>query len=119
MKDFRELKVWEKSHSLTLKLYRATATFPRNELYGLTSQIRRASASISTNIAEGCGRPRETEFARFLEIALGSSSDVEYLIALSNDLKLLNGQDYSDLSDEAIEIKRMLFSLYKKLKADG
>ena len=118
MKDFRELNVWEKSHGLTLKIYKATSNFPREEVYGLTSQIRRAGASIPTNIAEGCGRSRDTELARFLEIAMGSASEVEYLLLLSNDLNLLNSSDYENLMSDVIEIKRMLTSFFKKLKAD-
>ncbi|HDZ01706.1 MAG TPA: four helix bundle protein [Nitrospirae bacterium] len=118
MKDSRELNVWEKSHRLTLKLYKATSNFPREEVYGLTSQIRRAGASIPTNIAEGCGRSRDTELARFLEIAMGSASEVEYLLLLSNDLNLLHSSDYKNLMTDAIEIKRMLTSFFKKLKAD-
>ncbi|MFQ5961877.1 MAG: four helix bundle protein, partial [Candidatus Methylomirabilales bacterium] len=74
MRDFRELKVWEKAHHLTLAVYNATTTFPRDELYGLTSQIRRSCASIPANIAEGCGRGGDAEFARFLQIAMGSAS---------------------------------------------
>lgn len=78
MRDFRELKVWEKSHQLTLAIYKITAIFPREELYGLTIQIRRASASIPANIAEGCGRNGVAELARFLHIAMGSASELEY-----------------------------------------
>jgi four helix bundle protein len=78
MRDFKEYKVWEKSHYLALEVYRVTATFPKEELYGLTSQIRRASTSIPANIAEGCGRSGNTELARFLQIAMGSASELEY-----------------------------------------
>ena len=77
MKDFRQLQVWEKSHQLALGVYKATQDFPKEELYGLTSQIRRASTSIPTNIAEGCGRGTDPEFARFLQIAMGSASETE------------------------------------------
>jgi len=118
MKDFRGLKVWKKSHELTLKVYKTTSTFPREELYGLTSQIRRASASIPTNIAEGCGRSRDTELARFLEIAMGSAWELEYLLLLSHDLKLLQSPDSKELMDDIVEIKRMLTSFFQKLKAD-
>ena len=83
MKDFRDLKVWHKSHSLALKIYKATSKFPRSELYGLTSQIRRASTSISANIAEGCGRKGNLEFARFLQISMGSASELENLLLLT------------------------------------
>jgi four helix bundle protein len=87
-------------------------------MYGLKSQIRRACASIPTNIAEGCGRTRDTEFARFLEIAMGSANELEYLLLLVHDLELLESTDYKKLNSELIEIKRMLASLFKKLKAD-
>jgi len=76
VKDFRKLKVWEKSHHLTLAVYKATALFPKDELYGLTSQIRRSGVSIAANIAEGCGRAGDAEFARFLQIAMGSASEL-------------------------------------------
>ena len=118
MKDFKDLKVWERSHHLTLSVYKATAAFPREELYGLTSQIRRASASIPTNIAEGCGRNSDNELARFLEIAMGSASELEYLLLLSNDLNLLDNTDYDGLATAVIEVKKMLASLIRKIRAD-
>jgi four helix bundle protein len=89
MKNFRELKVWGKSHQLTLAVYKATTTFPREEEYGLTSQLRRACASVPANIAEGCGRGSEADFARFLQIAMGSASELEYHLLLARDLNLL------------------------------
>jgi four helix bundle protein len=79
MKDFQELNVWRKAHTLTLDVYRATRGFPKKELYGLTSQMRRCCASIPANIAEGCGRPGDAELARFCQIALGSASELQYL----------------------------------------
>jgi four helix bundle protein len=118
MKDFKDLKVWKRSHDLTLSVYKATTTFPREELYGLTSQIRRASASIPTNIAEGCGRNTDNELARFLEIAMGSASELEYLLRLSNDLNLLDKAKSDELDKAVIEIKKMLASLIVKIKAD-
>jgi four helix bundle protein len=110
--------VWEKGHQLTLAVYRATATFPRDEVYGLTSQIRRASASIPANIAEGCGRSGNMEFARFLHIAMGSASELEYHLLLAHDLAFLNNGDYERFASEVVEVKRMLTSLIQKLKAD-
>ncbi|MEW6115739.1 MAG: four helix bundle protein [Nitrospirota bacterium] len=118
MRDFKELKVWQKSHQLTLAVYKATVTFPREEMYGLTSQIRRASGSISANIAEGCGRSSEIEFARFLQIAFGSASELEYHLLLSHDLGLLQVSDYETLAGEVVEVKRMLTSFIQKLTAD-
>jgi four helix bundle protein len=89
MKDFRDLRVWRKAHELTLLAYRCTATFPREELYGLTSQIRRCAASVAANIAEGCGKRGNAEFQRFLNISTGSASELEYHFLLSRDLHLL------------------------------
>jgi four helix bundle protein len=118
MKDFRDLKVWERSHKLALEIYKVTSGFPRDELYGLTSQIRRSCSSIPTNIAEGCGRSRDTELARFLEISIGSSSELEYQLLLSHDLKLINDSDYRSLIAETVEVKKMLISFFQKLKAN-
>jgi len=118
MKDFRELKVWEKSHNLTLKMYKNTKSFPQHELYGLTSQIRRSCASVPANIAEGCGRSGDAELNRFLNIAMGSANELEYLLLLSNELNLLSGSDNKEVSKEIMEIKRMLAGFIKKLKAD-
>jgi four helix bundle protein len=92
MKDFRNLQVWEKSHMLTLSIYDATRPFPREELFGLSSQIRRAAASIPTNIAEGCGRSSDPDFARFLQIAFGSACEVEYHLILARDLRYVDGR---------------------------
>ncbi|TKB73905.1 MAG: four helix bundle protein [Nitrospira sp.] len=118
MRDFRQLKVWEKAHKLTLAIYHATATFPQDELFGLTSQLRRAAVSIPANIAEGCGRSSEPELARFLRIALGSASELEYHIILSTDLCYLNKTVSQPLFKQVTEVKRMLTSLIQKLKAD-
>ena len=96
----------------------ATAGFPREEAYGLTSQIRRASASIPANIAEGCGRNSKADFARFLNIAMGSASEVEYHLLLAHDLSYLATPDYQRLASQTTEIKRMLAGYIKKLKAD-
>lgn len=97
MKDFRHLQVWEESHQLVLAVYKATKEFPREELYGLTSQIRRASMSIPTNIAEGCGRGTDPDFARFLQIAMGSASEKEYQLILAGDLGFLPNEIYERL----------------------
>ena len=118
VKDFHELKVWQKAHELTLAIYRATVDFPRAELYGLTSQLRRASASVAANLAEGCGRSGDAEFARFCSIAMGSASEVEYHLLLARDLKLFHPGDYEDLAPRATELKRMLMALLQKLNAD-
>jgi four helix bundle protein len=118
VKDFRELKVWQKAHQLTLAVYRITAAFPREELYGLTSQLRRASSAIAANLAEGCGRNGDMEFARFCSMAMGSASELEYHLLLAKDLKLLKPADHQELDQRATELKRMLTALMQKLKAD-
>ncbi len=118
MKDFRQLKVWEKAHQLALSVYKATAKFPKEELYGLTSQIRRASMSIPTNIAEGCGRNTDAEFARFLQIAMGSASETEYELILARDLEFLVNDNYENLHNGVEEVKRMLASLLKTIRAN-
>ena len=94
MKDFRELKVWQKAHELTLAVYQITANFPREELYGLTAQLRRAGSSIAANLAEGCGRNGDAELARFCSMAMGSASELEYHLLLAHDLKLIQTKDY-------------------------
>ena len=119
MKDFRKLSVWEKSHSLVIEIYKITVSFPKNETFGLTSQIRRACASIPANIAEGCGRDGETELARFLQIALGSASELEYHILLARDLTFLDEKSYDNLNNRVTEVKRMLTSLIQKLRVEG
>jgi four helix bundle protein len=118
VKDFHELKVWQKAHELTLSVYRVTAAFPREELYGLTSQLRRASASIAANLAEGCGRSGDAEFARFCSMAMGSASELEYHLLLAKDLKLIKPTDYEELAPRATELKRMLTALIQKLNAE-
>lgn len=118
MKDFRNLKVWEKSHILTLSIYNATRKFPKDELYGLTSQIRRAGVSIPANIAEGCCRSGDSELKRFFQISLGSASELGYHLLLAYDLKFLNSADYEKLTKDVIEVKRMLTTFINKLKAE-
>jgi four helix bundle protein len=116
VQDFRKLIVWQKAHRLAIDVYRASASFPRNELYGLTSQVRRASASIPANIAEGCGRAGGAELGRFLQIAQGSASELEYHLLLANDLTFLEERIYVDLNDRVSEVRRMLTALIQKLK---
>jgi four helix bundle protein len=119
MQDYKKLKVWEKSNLLTIKIYKITASFPKHELYGITSQLRRASVSVPTNIAEGCGRDSKAEFCHFLQIAAGSASEVEYLVELSYQLKYLKEDKYKELSLKIVEIKKMLRSFIKKLKTNN
>jgi four helix bundle protein len=118
MQDFRDLKVWAKAHQLVLDVYRATASFPRAELYGLTSQLRRSAVSVPSNIAEGCCRS-QGDFARFVQIAAGSASELEYQLLLAKDLDLLRIDTFQALSDQTIEVKRMLAGLLARLTAHG
>ncbi len=118
MKNFRDLVVWQKAHELTLASYRGTTTFPKSELYGLTSQIRRCSASVPANIAEGCGKRSNPEFQRFLHIAAGSASELEYHLLLAKDLGFLAKEEYQTLDGAVTEVKRMLAGLIRKIESD-
>ena len=119
MRDLKRLEVWRRGHRLTLAVYKATATFPREELYGLTSQMRRSSAAVSANVAEGCGRGSNADLARFLQIAFGSATELENHLLLARDLSFLRPADHERLSEEVIEIQRMLTSFIKSLKTFG
>jgi len=115
MKDFKDLRVWQKSHALTLAIYRVTQRFPKEEMYGLTSQIRRAAVSVAANIAEGCGRRSDREFRRFLQIARGSASELEYHLLLARDLRFPSAQEYTSVQAAVAEVQRMLTALVKSL----
>jgi len=116
MKDFKELRVWTKAHELTVLIYSMTRTFPKEEIYGLTSQVRRSAASIGANIAEGCGRRSDGEMTRFLQIARGSASETEYHLLLARDLGFLPEGDYKKAEQRVAEIQRMLTSLVQKVQ---
>ena len=118
MKDFRDLKVWERAHHLTLEIYRVTRNFPGEERYGMTSQIRRCAASIPANIAEGCGRRGNGEFHRFLRIATGSASELDYHLLLVRDLGILEERTYELLSEKLGELRRMLTALILRVDAE-
>ncbi|MCC6526888.1 MAG: four helix bundle protein [Polyangiaceae bacterium] len=118
MQNFRDLKVWAKAHELALGVYRATTAFPREELYGLTSQMRRSAVSVPSNIAEGCCRSAG-DFGRFLRIAAGSASELEYQLLLARDLELLPPAESQELSERAIEVKRMLGAFLSRLTTDN
>ena len=117
MEGFKNLKVWTKAHELTLAIYQCTRKFPKEEMYGLSSQIRRASASIGANIAEGCGRRSDPEMKRFVQIARGPASELEYHLLLAKDLQLLTVDEFKDLEAKVFEIQRMLASLSQRLGA--
>jgi len=116
MKDFRKLQVWDKSHRLTIRIYKVTESFPREEVFGLISQIRRSAVSIPTNIAEGCGRNTDTELARFMEIASGSASELDYLLMLVRDLDLIDEAQYTEISANVTEIRKMLTTFIKTVR---
>ncbi len=117
MQRFNDLKVWQRSHALALEVYRLTATFPDGERFGLISQLRRAAVSVPTNIAEGSKREWSQDYARFLNIAEGSLSEVEYLLLLSRDLGFLAADASTALQTEVEEIARMLYALRVKVEA--
>jgi four helix bundle protein len=116
MQDFKKLTVWKKSHLLTVDIYEVTTAFPKSEIYGLTSQIRRACVSIPANIAEGCCRGTDAEFSRFLTMALGSASELEYHLLLAFELRFFSNDVYQNLNNQVNEIKRMLITFINKLK---
>ena len=116
MKDFRKLDVWHKAHQLAVLIYKVTESFPAAEVYGLTSQLRRAGVSIPTNLAEGCGRSSDADLARFIVIAMGSASEVEYLLLLASDLKLIGEEISGRLGNQIVEIKKMLASLIQTIR---
>jgi four helix bundle protein len=116
--DYHTLRVWQKAHQMTLAIYQVSLSFPREELYGLTSQIRRAAISIPTNLAEGCGRDSQPELLRFTRIAMGSASELDYELLLAHDLNWLNDTNYQQLSDELASIRRMLSSFSRKIMSN-
>lgn len=118
MQPFRKLLVWQTAHQLALQLYKTTRTFPADERYGLTSQIRRSAASVCANIAEGCGRQTRRDFARFAYIALGSASELEYHLLMAADLEILSRDMYRPLEESVTRVKRMLTGLIRKLMTD-
>jgi len=119
MRDFKTLRAWQKAHELTVEVYRKTKAFPREELYGLTSQIRRASVSIPSNIAEGCGRRSQLELARFIQIAIGSSNELEYQMFLARELGFWGDQEHIPLERSLSEVRRMLTILVRRVQRDA
>jgi len=116
VKDFKDLRVWSKAHSLTIGIYKATRGFPKEELFGLTSQMRRSASSIGANIAEGSGRRSDGELTRFLHIARGSAAELEYHLLLARDLALLSDITHGLLAKETDEVQRMLTSLIQQVQ---
>ena len=117
MRDFRDLSIWKKSHLLTLKIYTVTKHFPKEEMFGLTSQMRRSASSIPTNIAEGCGRNTNPDFKRFLTMAAGSSSELAYQLILSRELQFISIEEFNELESELNEIMKMINSFIRKISS--
>jgi four helix bundle protein len=115
MMDFRDLKVWRDAHSFTLEIYRCAGSFPADEKYGLIAQIRKAASSIPTNIAEGCGRDTQADLRRFMSIAAGSASEVQYQLLLARDLGFLDPQAHAQLTLRVTDLKKMLSGYMQKL----
>jgi four helix bundle protein len=113
---FTDLKVWQRSHALTLDVYRLTRSFPGEERFGLRSQIRRAASSVPTNIAEGSKRKHAPDYARFLNLAESSCAELEYLALLARDLELIASEPSHRICGEAEEIARMLYRLRAKVE---
>ena len=120
MREYHSLEIWKRSHSFTLNVYEMTRNFfPKEELFVLTSQLRRSAASIPTNIAEGCGRKTNTELARFLQISLGSAAESEYQLLLAKDLHYISDDIFNKFNSEIIEIKKMLNAFIQHLPPDA
>lgn len=116
MRNYRDLQVWSKAHNLTLELYRLSRQFPREEIYGITSQLRRAAVSIGANLAEGCGRRTSSELARFVRIALGSASELDYHLLLSHDLGFMAADEFTRASSALTEVRKMLTSFLNSVE---
>ena len=116
MRNYKDLVVWEKAHKLTLAVYRETNAFPKEERFGLTSQVRRASSSIPANLAEGCGRRSDGEMGRFVQIAMGSGAELSYHLLLCRDLGILSTAEFSRLSADLEEVMRMLSALSGRVR---
>lgn len=116
MKNFKNLKVWRKGIELVVDVYKTSSDFPKEELYGLTSQIRRSAISIPSNVAEGAGRGTDKDFNRFLDIALGSAFELETQIIIAHELEFLADNDFEELSVKLNEEQKMITGLQKSLK---
>ena len=116
MRNYKDLRVWEEAHRLTLTVYKTTQAFPKEERFGLTSQIRRASASIAANLAEGCGRRSDGEMGRFVQIAMGSGAELSYHLLLAKDLGFVNEEQHVELHASLERVLRMLSALSAKVR---
>ena len=116
MRDFTKLDIWKRSHALCLNIYLITKGYPKDELFGLVSQMRRSSSSVPTKIAEGCGRGTDPQTHRFFDYAIGSLTELEYQLILSHDLTYIDKTTYLKLRDETVEIRKMTIAYSKKIK---
>lgn len=116
MRDFRKYAVWNETRKLVSDVYIDIAKFPPEEQYGLTSQLRRACISVAANLAEGCGRDKEADLARFLDIAMGSAKEIECLLVLSNDLGFLTDQGYTERNKSILRVQSMLAKFLGKIR---
>jgi four helix bundle protein len=116
MQNFKDLLIWQEAHQLTLKIYDSSKGFPKDELFGVTSQLRRAATSIPCNIAEGCGRYTSKDFANFLQIALGSTNETDYLTLLAKDLNYLTEDKFIALQQQINKIRAMNIKLIDKVR---
>jgi len=118
MRDFKELKVWQKAHQLVLAVYRDSTAFPTEERFGITAHLRKTALSIPSNIAEGCGRQSDRDLGRFLSIAAGSANELDYQLLLARDLGYLSTDNHRILVDQVAEVRRMLYRFLQSLEAD-
>lgn len=116
MQNFKELLLWQEAHQLTLSVYEATKNFPKEEIFGVTSQIRRAAVSVPCNIAEGCGRFTSKDLANFLQISLGSTNETDYLTLLAKDLNYLQQQQFDALQEKINKVRAMNINLVNKVR---
>ena len=116
MRNYEDLAVWQRAHALTVKLYRITDSFPRSEMFGLTSQIRRAANSIGANLAEGCGRWGDAELARYVQISMGSAAELQHHLRLARDLGFLSRSEYAAVLDDVTSVRQMLTAFLQKLR---
>ncbi|MEM6330584.1 MAG: four helix bundle protein [Planctomycetota bacterium] len=116
MQDYRNLEVWRQMHQVTLAIYRDTVSFPSEERFGLVSQLRRAAASVGANLAEGCGRGSDADFARFVQMASGSASEVDYHLLLARDLSYITAETYGARANQLASVRRMLSALLTRLR---
>ncbi len=116
MRNYEDLEVWQRAHALAIRAYRITETFPRTEMFGLTAQIRRAASSIGANLAEGCGRCGDAELARYVQIAMGSASEVQNHLRLAKDLGYLSPPEHASILNDLTSVRQMLTAFLQKLR---